>query len=639
MSAPDARLTAIAQTYGPERLTLVSASGAAVEAAGPGGQLQQQVDALGASPLAATLHAGEQVILEDAGVRLELDRDASGATMRVSWSDGPSYTERIAVSGGAPLSAAPPTAAAPAADAARTPAPAPLRAPVGDAVAALHDPARPLVVSAQGLHADAGAALPADAMGRIPAVAPGSLGDASFREAHGVRGNLVAGAMAGGIASADLVVAMSRAGLLGFFGAGGLGLDAVEEALKQITAALTPGAAWGANLLHNPVEPAVEERTVDLYLRYGVSRISASAYMALTPAVVRFRTHDIHEVDGQVITPNRVFAKVSRPEVAEVFLRPPPRRILDALVEAGHLTKAQARLAARVPMAEDVTAEADSGGHTDRRPLVGLLPTLQRLRDRIAGEEGYAAHGRTPRIGAGGGIGDPIALHAAFAMGAAYVLTGSVNQSCVEAGTSDLAKTMLASAGVADCATGPAPDMFELGAHVQVLGQGTMYAQRAQRLYDLYKRYPSMADIPAKDRSKIERTIFRQDLDTVWANTREYWAGRDPEQVARADKDPRHQMALTFRWYLGMTSRWARTGDPDRRRDYQIWCGPAMGLFNDWVRGTWLDALENRRASEVSWALLHGAAAVRRVEVARALGVALPTHAATPVPVRAAPPR
>ena len=71
MSAPDARLTAIAQTYGPERLTLVSASGAAVEAAGPGGQLQQQVDALGASPLAATLHAGEQVILEDAGVRLE----------------------------------------------------------------------------------------------------------------------------------------------------------------------------------------------------------------------------------------------------------------------------------------------------------------------------------------------------------------------------------------------------------------------------------------------------------------------------------------------------------------------------------------------------------------------------------------
>ena len=204
------------------------------------------------------------------------------------------------------------------------------------------------------------------------------------------------------------------------------------------------------------------------------------------------------------------------------------------------------------------------------------------------------------------------------------MLTGSVNQSCVEAGTSDLAKTMLASAGVADCATGPAPDMFELGAHVQVLGQGTMYAQRAQRLYDLYKRYPSMADIPAKDRSKIERTIFRQDLDTVWANTREYWAGRDPEQVARADKDPRHQMALTFRWYLGMTSRWARIGENDRKRDFQMWCGPSMGAFNTWAAGSRMETLAGRTVVDIADALMNGAAVHARIASARLQGVKLP---------------
>lgn len=43
----------------------------------------------------------------------------------------------------------------------------------------------------------------------------------------------------------------------------------------------------------------------------------------------------------------------------------------------------QALLAAAIPMAQDVTAEADSGGHTDNRPLVTLLPTLLALRDRI----------------------------------------------------------------------------------------------------------------------------------------------------------------------------------------------------------------------------------------------------------------
>ena len=33
-------------------------------------------------------------------------------------------------------------------------------------------------------------------------------------------------------------------------------------------------------------------------------------------------------------------------------------------------------------MAEDLTAEADSGGHTDNRPAITLLPTMLALRDR-----------------------------------------------------------------------------------------------------------------------------------------------------------------------------------------------------------------------------------------------------------------
>ena len=219
-------------------------------------------------------------------------------------------------------------------------------------------------------------------------------------------------------------------------------------------------------------------------------------------------------------------------------------------------------------------------------------------------------------------------------MGADYVLTGSVNQSTVEAGTSELAKSMVAQAGMADVATGPAPDMFEIGAHVQVLSRGSMYAQRAGRLHDLYKRFGSMEEIPTKDREKIEKTIFKRSFDEVWEGTRAYWSERDPAEVERAERDGRHKMALTFRWYLGMTSRWARTGDADRKRDYQIWCGPSMGSFNDWVRGTWLEPLEARRVVDIANAILHGAASLRRVEAARALGVNVPTAADHPAPIR-----
>ena len=88
---------------------------------------------------------------------------------------------------------------------------------------------------------------------------------------------------------------------------------------------------------------------------------------------------------------------------------------------------------AHVPMADDITVEADSGGHTDNRPLVCLLPSMLELRDTIQEEHGYA---EPLRVGAAGGIGTPAAALAAFVMGAAYVVTGSVNQACLEAGTS-----------------------------------------------------------------------------------------------------------------------------------------------------------------------------------------------------------
>ena len=482
--------------YGAARCVHHPAGGDAVEADGPGGGLTLGVDHHGVSALAAAVGDGERIVLTDEGAELVLERKDGGVTMRVSWAEGPAYEERLDVAedGGTALGGL------------RHGLPA-MSAPGGgllqDPVAALHEPTRPLALEADGLR-EAG---DADAVA-VPSVEPGRLGAPSFRSAHGVRGNLVAGAMAGGIASVDLVAAMADAGLIGFFGAGGLPVSEVEAGVSDLASRLgdRPGS-------QPPPQPGrarsrgTDRRSLPSSWRETGVR---EAFMRLTPAIVRYRLTGIREEGGQIVTPNKVFAKVSRPEVAAPFMRPAPAKLVEQLVESGALTKEQAALAARVPMAEDITAEADSGGHTDRRPLVVLLPTLLRLRDQIAEEEQYAREGVVVRVGAAGGIGDPASAHAAFSLGADYVLTGSINQSTVEAGTSELAKVMIASAGMADCTTGPAPDMFELGAHVQVLGQGTMYAQRAGRLYDLYKRCGSLDEIPAADRKKIEKQIFRR---------------------------------------------------------------------------------------------------------------------------------
>ena len=300
------------------------------------------------------------------------------------------------------------------------------------------------------------------------------------------------------------------------------------------------------------------------------------------------------------------------------FMSPAPEKILRGLTESGKITADQAQLAALVPMAQDVTAEADSGGHTDHRPAIALLPSLCSLRDRMQTQFGHA---QRLRVGLGGGIATPESVAAAFAMGAAYVVTGSINQACVESGTSDTVRKMLAEARQADVARAPAADMFEMGVTVQVLKRGTMFAMRAGKLHEWYRACESMDAIPVAEREKLEKTVFRLPLDEVWRQTREFFAERDPRQIERAEKNPKHKMALVFRWYLGQSSNWANRGVADRVMDYQIWCGPAMGAFNEWAAGTFLEAPENRCAADVGRALLYGAAVVHRANTLRAQGV------------------
>ncbi len=452
----------------------------------------------------------------------------------------------------------------------------------------------------------------------VPPCLPEDLGDPTFRTDHRLRYAYVAGSMANGIASVGLVEALARAGLLGFFGAAGLPVGRVEAAIDQLTASVGH-LPFGFNLIHSPTAPDLEAAIAELYCRRGIRLVEASAYLDVTLPLVRYRLHGIHcGPDGRVITPNHVIAKVSRVEVASKCFAPPPERLVAELVRHGNLTEDQGRLAARVPLAADLTAEADSAGHTDNRPALTLLPTLLALRDRFQRQYDYAC---PLRVGAAGGIATPAAVAAAFAMGAAYVVTGSINQACVESGSSDVVRALLAQTEQADVTMAPAGDMFEMGVKVQVLKRGTFFPMRAARLYELYRTHDGLDALPAAERAALEKNVFRAPLEEIWAQTRTFFAKRDPDQIQRAEREPKHKMALVFRWYLGQSSRWANAGEPTRKLDYQVWCGPAMGAFNEWVKASPLEAPENRRVVPVALNLLYGAAVLLRAQMLRCQGI------------------
>jgi trans-AT polyketide synthase/acyltransferase/oxidoreductase domain-containing protein len=444
------------------------------------------------------------------------------------------------------------------------------------------------------------------------------LGADTFRRAYGVRYAYVAGAMYKAIASKELVVRMGKAKMLAFYGTGGVSPARVEQDLRYIRDHLGDGEPFGMNLLSSPMDPAAEMAMVDLFLKYGVNNVEAAAYVQVSPALAAYRLRGLSMgSSGEVVIGHRVLAKVSRPEVADVFLHPAPKRIVEQLWQQALISDHQAELAAKVAMADDICVEADSGGHTDAGNMMVLLPSMIRQRDRVCSEQGYH---HPVRAGAAGGLGTPEAIATAFMLGAEFVLTGSINQCSVEADTSDEVKDMLASLNVQDTAYAPAGDMFELGAKIQVMKKGVFFPARANKLYELWRNHGAWQEIDPKIRAQIESKYFKRSFEAVSEEVRKYFMKRAPGEIEKAEANPRHKMALVFRWYFVYTSRLARKGDSSDRVNYQVHTGPALGAFNQWVKGSEMEHWRSRHVDDMGRKLMEAAAHLLEKRLVSLLG-------------------
>jgi trans-AT polyketide synthase/acyltransferase/oxidoreductase domain-containing protein len=409
--------------------------------------------------------------------------------------------------------------------------------------------------------------------GRIErAGAPASaLGSELFRQAYKLHYAYLTGGMYKGIASPELVVRVGQARLLGFLGCGGMRLEEIASAITYIQERLGRDGNYGMNLLAHPDDPRREIDEVDLFLKRGVHTVEAAAYIQVSPALAWFRLKGARrEISGRVVAPNRVIAKVSRPEIASHFLAPAPQEMVDKLVSEGRLSREEAQLSREVPISHDLCVEADSGGHTDMGSLPTLLPAIRRLRDEAMARHGYA---EAIRVGAAGGIGTPDAALAAFMLGADFILTGSINQCTPEAGTSERVKDIMQGLDVSDTDYAPAGDMFELGSRIQVVRKGLLFPVRANKLYDLYRLHNRLEDIDQATLRRIQDSYFHRSFDAVYEESRAWYAAHRPDQLARAEANPKQRMAMIFKWYFVHSSRLALDGEPRHTADYQIHCG------------------------------------------------------------------
>lgn len=421
-----------------------------------------------------------------------------------------------------------------------------------------------------------------------------SLGSDAFKKDYALSYAYVIGAMYKGISSEELVIRAGKAGLLAFYGAGGLSITQVGNAVTKIQEELGRQGVYGVNMTYQYDNSDREEAMVDLLLRRKVSVIEASGYMTMTKALVLYRLAGLRRDErGRAVSSNRIVAKISRPETALIFLSPAPESIVTSLWKENQITEEQKLMAGEIPMADDICAEADSGGHTDQRSAFALMPAIIKLRDEITEQYQYK---KVVRVGAAGGIGTPQAAAAAFLLGADFIMTGSVNQCTAEAQTSNLVKDMLLDINVQDTAYTVAGDLFELGSKIQVLKKGVFFPARANKLFELYRQYSSIDDIDTKTLALLEEKYFKKSIDQIYREIKE---NHSQEEIERMERNQKSKMAAIFKWYFNYSFQLALLGEEENSVDFQVHCGSALGAFNQWCKGTSYENWRDRHVDEI----------------------------------------
>ncbi|WP_244933313.1 acyltransferase domain-containing protein [Micromonospora tulbaghiae] len=400
---------------------------------------------------------------------------------------------------------------------------------------------------------------PGPASGPPPAAAsrPRPAGSSGLRADYGIRYACLAGSSPFGVTSPAFLRRLSGAGLLGFFGAQGLTLPEIRAALAELRDVRRYGVAWPSG--------GDERALCDLYLAHDVRHVEVTGPLAVvSPQLVRFRHGD---------GPRQVMVRAPDLATAVRFLRPADPATVRALAAAGHLDGASAGAVAREAVATDVAVERDAHA---------LVPALVALRGREA---------PGARIGVAG-VGTPAAVAAAFALGADFVVTTTVNQCTVEAATSDAAKDLLAALDVTDVREAPDPDLFELGARSPVAHRGTLFAARAEELYRMFLRYDRLADVGPRRLAELERTHFGRPLDEVRAD------------LGVAGRDDRGVLASVCAAYCREATAAALRGTPGQRLNYRVPASTDVGAFNRLVAAEPLADWRARHAELVTERLL-----------------------------------
>ena len=107
----------------------------------------------------------------------------------------------------------------------------------------------------------------------------------------------------------------------------------------------------------------------------------------------------------------------------------------------------------------------------------------------------------------------------------------------------------------------------------------------------------------------MEKSYFKRSINEVWEETKIYLSknGNDA-MIEEAEQKPKKKMALIFKWYFGYSNQLSLNSDLSDKVNFQIHTGPALGAFNQWVKGTKLENWRDRHSDKIAEKLMNDAA-------------------------------
>ncbi|WP_340201865.1 ACP S-malonyltransferase [Ascidiimonas sp. W6] len=424
-----------------------------------------------------------------------------------------------------------------------------------------------------------------------------SLGNSDFRKKYHLRYAYLVSGLQGGIVSPQMLKELRSNNILCFIGTSFISIGEIENIIKtsKENKFSTP---YGLTIMFDQLINFKEREILKLATEYHIHHIEAIGYLQPSIDLVRYKLSQISETDeGLIVSKNKIFARVSRPEIAKLYLAPPSSEIIDQLLEEGSITQKQANQASRIAIADELIIENNSGWNYIEYSTEVLLPLITQLRDEL-----YQKHrfGYKAGIGVAGDIGTSYSASTAFLLGADFIVTDTINFCSKESNLSPNAKQLLQEVSIQDIEFAPSFNQFEIGGKIKTLRKGVFFPARANILYDLYKNNQSILDIDEKTKEKLENRYFGKSLDEVWHEAQSCICFNNTSLIKKAENNPKYKMALIFRWYSwkGWTS--AINGDHAHKVNYQIFCSPALGAFNQWVSNTEMEKWDERSSSSIA---------------------------------------